>query len=41
LEAFKAFWQAFAYKKGRAEAIDAWLDIPKLTNEIVRQIISA
>ena len=41
LESFEAFWQAFAYPKGKAEAADAWLDIPELTNGLVARICSA
>jgi hypothetical protein len=40
-EAFQQFWDAFAYKDGRAAAIDAWLDIPQLTNTLVQKIITA
>jgi hypothetical protein len=36
LECFEGFWDAFGYKKGKAEAADAWLDIPGLTQELVR-----
>lgn len=41
LETFKRFWSAFDYKAGRAEAIDAWLDIPKLTASMVETIVAA
>lgn len=41
LETFKRFWDAFDYKAGRAEAIDAWLDIPQLTTALVDSIVSA
>ena len=41
LETFMKFWDAFDYKSGKAEAADAWLDIPKLTQNIVNKIISA
>jgi uncharacterized protein YdaU (DUF1376 family) len=41
LETFKTFWDAFDYKKGRAEAIDAWLDIPQLNNGLVAKILVA
>jgi hypothetical protein len=40
-DTFKAFWSAFDYKKGRAEAIDAWLDIPQLTDTLVGKIVAA
>lgn len=39
LETFNLFWEAFDYKKGRAEAADAWLDIPALTDKEVAKII--
>ena len=35
LETFNKFWDAFAYKTGKAEAADAWLDIPGLSAELV------
>lgn len=38
LEAFKLFWKSFAFAKGRASAIDSWLDIPELNNELVDRI---
>ena len=41
LEAFKRFWTAFAYPKGKADAADAWLDIPKLTDKLVDEIVSS
>lgn len=41
LEAFKKFWTAFNYPKGRAEAIDSWLDIPEMTAKLVDTIIAA
>lgn len=41
LEFFDKFWESFAYKKGRAEAADAWLDIPELTPELAEKIIHA
>lgn len=40
-ESFLRFWDAFAFKKGKAEAIDAWAAIPVLTDTLVEQIISA
>jgi hypothetical protein len=39
LETFLRFWDAFGYKQGRAEAIDAWIDIPKLTMSMVETIV--
>lgn len=41
LEAFNGFWEAFAYKRGKAEAADAWLGIPQLTDSLVARICSA
>lgn len=41
LEAFNRFWTAFAYPKGKADAADAWLDIPKLTDQLVDEIVSS
>lgn len=40
-ESFERFWNAFAYKKGRAQAIDAWAEIPTLTDSLVERIIKA
>ncbi len=40
-ETFLLFWDAFGYKRDKAPAADAWLDIPQLTDKIVTQIISA
>lgn len=41
LETFLRFWSAFDYKHGKAEAADAWLDIPTLTDTLVTQIVEA
>jgi len=41
LEAFNRFWPAFNLPKGKAEATDAWLDIPQLTNTLVDEIVAA
>jgi hypothetical protein len=41
LESFERFWTAFGYRKGKAQAADAWMDIPELTNALVQQIIAA
>lgn len=41
LETFERFWKAFAYPKGKAEAADAWLDIPELTQGLVNTICAA
>lgn len=41
LETFNRFWAAFAYPKGKAEAADAWLDIPTLTDPLVDEIVAA
>ena len=41
LTTFEAFWAAFDLKKGKAEAADAWLDIPELTDRLVARICDA
>lgn len=41
LESFNRFWIDFNYKKGKAEAADAWLNIPQLTNSLVDEICKA
>jgi len=41
LQAFNQFWDTFNYKSGKAEAADAWLEIPELTTSLVNQIIQA
>lgn len=41
LESFERFWSDFDYKRGKAEAADAWHDIPELTNTLVDQICFA
>lgn len=41
LETFNLFWEAFNHKKGKAEAADAWLNIPTLTEAVVGQIVKA
>jgi len=41
LETFEQFWRTFGYKKGRAEAADAWLDVPNLSRELAARIIKA
>lgn len=41
LLAFNGFWEAFAYKRGKAEAADAWLGIPQLTDSLVARICDA
>lgn len=41
LETFEQFWQAFGYKTGKAEAADAWMEIPALTDIIVSRIIKS
>lgn len=41
LETFNLFWDAFGYKKGKAEAADAWLDIPSMTMSTVGEIVAA
>lgn len=39
--AFERFWEAFAYKKDRAQAIDAWAQIPTLTDRLMAKICEA
>jgi hypothetical protein len=41
LISFLRFWDAFGYKLGKAEAADAWLDIPELTDSLVDKICNA
>lgn len=41
LQRFTAFWNAFAYKRGRAEAVDAWIDIEGLNTTLVQKICNA
>lgn len=41
LESFNRFWEAFGYKKDKAGAADAWLDIPALTDKMVDTICAA
>lgn len=40
-QTFEEFWETFGYKKGKAEAIDAWAAIPALTDALMSQILSA
>lgn len=40
-ETFERFWEAFAYRKDRAQAIDAWAAIPTLTDALVETICQA
>lgn len=39
LDRFERFWQAFDYRKGKAEAADAWLDL-KPDEDLAEEIIS-
>lgn len=39
--AFEAFWAAFDHKVGRAQAIDAWAQIPRLTDALMEKILAA
>lgn len=41
LASFERFWADFGYAKGKAEAADAWLDIPALTDALVDRICAA
>lgn len=38
LVTFNKFWEAFDYKRGKAEAAQAWYDIPQLTDKLCEQI---
>ena len=40
-DTFEQFWEAFAYKKDRAQAVDAWAAIPSLTDSLVEKICEA
>lgn len=40
-ESFLRCWEAFADKRGKAEAVDAWAEIPELTASLVEKIIAA
>lgn len=41
LEDFERFWLDFGLSRGKAEAADAWLDIPDMTNALVARICEA
>lgn len=41
LSVFLEFWEAFADKRGRADAADTWLDLPPMTNGTAGKIIEA
>jgi len=41
LETFLIFWKKFNYPKGKAEAADAWIDIPDMNPQICEQIYLA
>jgi hypothetical protein len=41
LETFILFWDKFNYKKGKAEAADAWLNIPELTYDLCNKIYNS
>lgn len=41
LSGFLRFWKTFAYKHGKAEAADAWLDIPDLSESKIEEIVQA
>lgn len=41
LRSFERFWTAFNYSRGKAEAADAWLDIPDLSDTLEETIIAA
>jgi hypothetical protein len=41
LSSFEVFWAAFDHKHGKAEAADAWLEIPELTEALLKRILAA
>ena len=41
MSTFATLWDAFADKRGKAEAADAWARIPQLTDALVAQIVEA
>ncbi|GEM_PF-6418531 len=41
LEDFERFWRDFGLSRGKAEAADAWLDIPDMTDALVARICEA
>ena len=41
LSTFNRFWKSFAFTRGKAEAADAWLNIPDLTDSLVEKILVA
>jgi len=41
LKAFNKFWEIFGYKKDKASAADAWMDIPTLTESLCKKINDA
>ncbi|EPR39660.1 hypothetical protein dsx2_3398 [Desulfovibrio sp. X2] len=41
LERFQAFWQAFGYRKGRAEAAEAWAALEPVADGLFARILAA
>ena len=41
LKSFSDFWNAFDFKKGKAEAADAWMEIKSLDDSMVAKILDA
>lgn len=39
-ETFLEFWDSFGDKRGKAEAVDAWANIPTLTEALVAEIVA-
>ena len=37
---FNQFWETFDYKKGKAEAIDAWLDLGNISDSLLEKILA-
>lgn len=40
-DGFERFWEDFEDKRGKAEAIDAWAQIPQFTDALIEQICAA
>lgn len=41
LAAFELFWKTFNFAKGKAEAADAWYELPPMKNDLFQQILRA
>lgn len=40
LAAFESFWEAYGYRRGKAEAADAWLDLGRLDGEDLARVLA-